>query len=107
MNRSRINLVVRAVVVVSYSAFIGTAGAEVAVPEVFSPGVISGPAHDAAPAFTPDGKTVYFSRSSVAGSTILVSHKVRDAWSTPQVAAFSGQWSDMEPTMAPGGAFMI
>jgi hypothetical protein len=107
MNRSRIALLVRAVVSVSYGACISAAAAEIPVPEVFSPGVVSGPAHDAAPAFTPDGKTVYFSRSSAAGSTILVSRKVRDSWSTPQIAAFSGQWSDMEPAMAPSGAFMI
>jgi WD40-like Beta Propeller Repeat len=31
-------------------------------PTIFAPGVISGPANDASPAFSPDGKTVYFSR---------------------------------------------
>jgi hypothetical protein len=29
--------------------------AEVAAPQVFAPGVVSGPADDADPAFTPDG----------------------------------------------------
>ena len=32
------------------------------IPSIFMTGVISGPAHESAPAFAPDGKTVYFSR---------------------------------------------
>jgi hypothetical protein len=31
-------------------------------PEVFAPGVISGPASDDAPVFTPDGRTVWIAR---------------------------------------------
>jgi Tol biopolymer transport system component len=77
-------------------------------PEVFAPTVISGPNHEAAPAFTPDGATVYFQRSSVAGGVILVSHRQRDShWSKPQIASFSGTWSDLEPAMAPDGSFMV
>jgi hypothetical protein len=41
---------------------------EVIKPKIFAPGVISGPAHDSAPAFAPDGKTVVFGRSSAAAS---------------------------------------
>src|SRR5690348_15097461 len=33
-------------------------------PEVFEPRVISGAAHDSAPAFSPDGRDVYFGRGS-------------------------------------------
>ena len=106
MNRSGIRVVLKRAIIVS-CAFAVPAGAATSVPEVFAPGIISGPAHDAAPAFAPDSSTVYFSRSSAAGSTILVSRRAGSSWSTPQIAAFSGQWSDMEPTMAPGGAFMI
>ncbi|MFC5740989.1 PD40 domain-containing protein [Dyella tabacisoli] len=87
-----------------------TAFAEVAnepVPEIFAPGVISGPAHDSAPAFMPDGNTVYFSRSSGAQSIILVSRRSGDTWSQPVVAAFSGAWNDLEPTMAPDGSYMV
>lgn len=76
-------------------------------PTVFAPGVISGPAHDASPAFTPDGNTVYFSRSNNAVSTILVSHRTKDGWSAPAIAPFSGAWSDMEPAMAPDGSYLI
>ena len=76
-------------------------------PTVFAPGIISGPNHDSAPAFTPDGQTVYFARSNAASSTILVSHWRAATWSTPQVAAFSGQWNDMEPAMSPDGSFLV
>lgn len=76
-------------------------------PAVFAPGVISGPLHDSAPAFAPDGHTVYFSRSDGPHSTILVSHEHAGQWSTPATAPFSGQWSDMEPSMSPDGSFLI
>ncbi|GAA0706731.1 hypothetical protein [Dokdonella soli] len=76
-------------------------------PQVFAPGVISGPAHDSAPAFTPDGNTVYFGRSSAAQSTILVSQRAGSGWSVPQIAPFSGEWNDMEPAMAPDGSYLV
>ena len=76
-------------------------------PEIFSPDVISTAAHEAAPAFTPDGNTVYFQRSSAAQSTILVSHRVGEGWSPPDIAPFSGQWNDMEPAMAPDGKSLV
>ena len=78
-----------------------------AAPQIFAPGVISGPAHDSAPAFTRDGALVYFSRSSAAQSTILVSKRRGDRWSEPEIARFSGEWNDMEPTMAPDGTYLV
>jgi WD40-like Beta Propeller Repeat len=76
-------------------------------PQLFAPGVISGPAHDSAPAFTPDGETVYFGRGNNAADFILVSHRVRGSWSKPAIASFSGAWLDMEPAMSPDGAYLI
>jgi WD40-like Beta Propeller Repeat len=75
-------------------------------PKLFAPAIVSGPADDLSPAFSPDGKEVYFTRGNNSASTIMVS-TLRDQWSTPQIAPFSGRWSDFEPTMAPDGAFMI
>jgi hypothetical protein len=74
---------------------------------IFSPGVISGAANDASPAFTPDGHTVYFTRSNPSQSAILVSELRNGKWSAPQIAAFSGEWRDIEPAMSPDGKFMI
>ena len=86
----------------------GSAGALLGpAPEIFSPGVISGPANDGSPTFAPDGNTVYFTRSTAAWGVILESHKSQGKWSEPQVAPFSGEWSDSSPGMAPDGSFLV
>ncbi len=76
-------------------------------PQLFAPGVISGAADDMSPAFTPDGKTVLFTRGNASGSMILVSHLKSGEWSAPVIAPFSGKWSDLEPAMAPDGSFLV
>jgi Tol biopolymer transport system component len=76
-------------------------------PSVFAPGVISGPAHEASPAFSPDGRTVLFSRGNTSSSTILESHFVNGQWTPPTIASFSGEWEDMEPAMSPDGTFLL
>lgn len=76
-------------------------------PVVFAPGVISGPANEASPVFTPDGNTVYFTRSNSSDNVLLVSHRSGDGWSEPEIAPFSGQWRDLEAAMAPDGSYMI
>jgi hypothetical protein len=82
--------------------------AQTPTPEIFSPGVISGPISDAAPAFTPDGNTVYFHRSGPGlKGVILVSHFRDGHWAAPEIAPFSGQWQDIEPAMAPDGSYLI
>ena len=48
--------------------------------EIFAPGTISGPANDWTPAFTPDGKTLYFTRSGVSWGFILESHQMASGW---------------------------
>jgi hypothetical protein len=78
-----------------------------AVPRVFGPGVISGPANDAAATFTPDGTTVYFTRSNGEDYDIVTSHFDGRDWSQPVIASFSGRWRDLEPTMAPDGSYII
>ncbi|MBA8883413.1 TolB family protein [Dokdonella fugitiva] len=80
---------------------------QLAAPGTFAPGTISGPAHDSAPAFAPDGATVYFTRSNAAQSTIFVSHRRGGHWSEPEVAPFSGEWNDMEPAFAPDGTWLV
>ena len=76
-------------------------------PEVFSPGIISGPGNDGAPSFTPDGNTLFFTRSTARWSVILESHLANAQWSKPAVASFSGEWSDSSPAVAPDGSFVI
>lgn len=76
-------------------------------PSIFSPGVISGPADDTAATFTPDGKTVYFTRGNGEDYDILTSHFDGTRWSQPVIAPFSGRWRDLEPAMAPDGSYLI
>jgi hypothetical protein len=76
-------------------------------PQIFSPGVISGPANDGSPTFSPDGNTLYFTRSTAGWGVILESHKNHGEWSEPDVAPFSGEWSDSSPGMAPDGSYLV
>jgi hypothetical protein len=100
-------------ILLSWSGFVVLAGTIVVAwaaspqPRVFEPGVISGPANDAAVTFTPDGKTVYFCRSNGEDYDIMVSRFDGDHWSQPKIATFSGHWRDLEPAMAPDGSYMI
>jgi len=76
-------------------------------PRIFAPGVISGPANDAAATFSPDGRTVYFFRSNGDDYDIMTSHLDHKRWSIPTIAPFSGRWRDLEPAMAPDGSYLI
>lgn len=78
-----------------------------AEPEIFAPGVVSGPANDGSPTFTPDGNTLFFARSGPSWSVILESHRAGNSWSVPQIAPFSGEWSDMHPVVSPDGSYLV
>ncbi|MFL6680312.1 MAG: hypothetical protein ACJ8IK_18400 [Burkholderiaceae bacterium] len=72
-------------------------------PEVFAPGVGSGPSNDADASFTPDGATLVFARDGA----ILLSQRTPAGWSTPRIAPFSGRWMDAQPTLAPDGSALV
>ena len=75
-------------------------------PTIFADGVVSTGDFDSHPAFTPDGKTIYFVRSTPNFNlwTILVSRFEKGKWSTPEVAPFSGQYSDADPFITADGS---
>lgn len=75
----------------------GAAGAASA-PERFLEGLVSTGADDAHVAFTPDGTTLYFVRSTpdFAHWTVLESRRVEGKWSRPEVAPWSGEWDDAD-----------
>jgi Tol biopolymer transport system component len=76
------------------------------MPQVFSPGLVSGPANDGSPALSPDGNTIFFTRSAANWSAIVESHKIRGG-SHPTLAPFSGEWSDSSPAMSPDGKYLV
>ena len=79
--------------------------APITQPEIFGEDVISGGDYDSHPAFTPDGKTLYFVRSAPNFNfwTIVVSRFQGTKWSTPTVAPFSGQYCDADPFITHDG----
>lgn len=58
-------------------------------------------------AFTPDGHSVFFDRSSGRQKTIMVAYRRDGRWSAPQVASFSGHWFDQDPVVAPDGSYLL
>ena len=76
-------------------------------PKLFAAGVISGPADDFSPSFSPGGNSLFFTRSNGSGSVILMSKFQGGRWTTPEIAPFSGTWSDIEPAMAADGSFLV
>jgi Tol biopolymer transport system component len=60
-------------------------------------------------AFSPDGRVVYFSKSEPGwtGLTIFETHREGDAWSSPEVAPFSGIYRDTDPAVTPDGKTVI
>ena len=67
-------------------------GKALSEPSVFAEGLISTGDFESHPAFTPDGRTLYFLRSTPNFSlwTILVSRFEKGKWTTPEMAPFSG-----------------
>jgi hypothetical protein len=95
---------VLAVVVVCGSL---AAASSAPVPKVFPGETDWGTGSNAAPTFTPDGKTVFFTHWHDRGGTIMVSDLRDGRWSTPKTAPFSGQWRDIEAAMAPDGSYLV
>jgi Tol biopolymer transport system component len=73
------------------------------VPSMFAPGIISTPDDELNAAFSPDGKSLYFSKDAERKATIVVSHLVNGKWSPPEVAPFSGRYSDVDPYFSTDG----
>src|SRR6185503_12011242 len=74
-------------------------------PTIFAPNEISTGDYDSHPAFTPDGRTVYFLKNTPDFNfwTIVFSRFENGKWTEPQVAPFSGQYSDADPFITTDG----
>ena len=68
----------------------------------FAPGVVSSRFDEWGTSFSPDNKIVYFSRGSRFW-TVCFSRNKDGVWQRPEVASFSGLWSDTDPFVSPDG----
>ena len=79
------------------------------VAKIVGEGVISTPGYEDGFAVTPDGKTAFFGKRSPATDNhsmqvICVTHRDSDGhWGAPEIAAFSGEYHDLGPSMSPDG----
>jgi len=78
-----------------------------AAPQIFAPGIISGPANDGSPTFSRDGHLLLFTRSGSNWGIILESQRSGARWSEPRIAAFSGEWPDSSPEFSPDGKYVV
>lgn len=78
-------------------------------PAIFGPGVISTGDDESHPAFTPDGKQIFFIKNSPDFSywTIVTSRLAGGKWTTPEVAPFSGQYRDADPFITADGRHFL
>ena len=78
---------------------------------LFAPGVISTGDYELNAIFSPDGRTVYFTKSTpdprFSLMTMVASHYVDGRWTTPEVLPFSGQFSEVDPYLSPDGNTMF
>jgi Tol biopolymer transport system component len=82
--------------------------AVVQAPQIFAPGSISDASWQWRITFTPDGRTAYFAASeqffpASRKATIYSSQLSKGTWTTPEVATFSGTYSDIDPFITPDG----
>lgn len=77
--------------------------------KLFAEGVISTPFDDFGATLTPDGKTLFFTRSVPRSNVYVICRSDwRDGrWSEPEVAPFSGRTWDFDPVISPDGARMV
>ncbi len=78
-------------------------------PQIFAEGTISTSDDERGITFTPDGTTAYFTKLAPGTiqsplETICVSHRRDGGWTTPEVAPFSGRYSDGGAAISPDGS---
>jgi len=70
---------------------------------MFAPGIISTGMNERDMTFTPDGKELYYTMHGEGFFVILFMKQENGIWTPPQVAPFSGQYNDIEASVAPDG----
>ncbi len=75
-------------------------------PAIFSDGLVSDRFGNRDMAISPNGDEMFYTLQSSNGSinAIIHSNKINGKWIAPEVATFSGQYSDLEPAFSPDGS---
>lgn len=78
-------------------------------PKLFAVGIINTDGDEYGPAFTPDGRTLYFTRRKdrKGSESIVVSEFKNGNWTQPATVSFSGQYADKEPFVSPDGKHLF
>lgn len=78
-------------------------------PAILADGIISTSDDEFGGSLTPNGDTIFFSRSAPHSYryTMLQSHLENGVWTTPTVLPFSGRYTDSDPTLSPDGTTMF
>lgn len=74
-------------------------------PTIFAEGVISTRDYESSITFAPDNSVAYFVKSTpdLSFRAIVMSRFEKGKWTTPEVAPFSGEYSDTDPCFSPDG----
>src|SRR5262245_56340811 len=75
-------------------------------PALFAEGSISTPDDAMDAGFTPDGRTIYFTKNHLGQrlGVIVFSHFSNGKWTAPEVAPFSGRFTDYDPFITLDGS---
>ena len=79
--------------------------AQLSEPKIFGEGVISTRDYESSITLAPDGSVAYFVKSTpdLSFRVIVMSRLEKGKWTTPEVAPFSGEYSDSDPCFSPDG----
>jgi Tol biopolymer transport system component len=78
-------------------------------PVIFAPGIVSTEKIELNAAFTPDGREFYFTRRGAGRKLAIMAVRRSDGggWNAPEVAPFSGVYSDADPFITADGRMMF
>ena len=80
-----------------------------AVPEILAPGVVSLGHHEHHLSLSPDGRVLLFVMADKFRKhhVIVEMNRIGGEWNAPEVAAFSGTYSDFAPAYSPDGGYLL
>lgn len=75
------------------------------MPHAFEPDILGATA--LSPAFSPDGRTMLFTRQTGHSAVIMESERLGVKWPAPRAVSFSGRWLDTDPAFGPDGSYVV